>query len=116
MDARTAPRYRSLADRLANAVLTSPGATEPLFRQAIASRATASTCSTKNTPADLPAPVSSYVQKVALHAYKIVDGDVAALKHAGYTEDAIFEITLCAALGAGRARLERGLAALKGEA
>ncbi len=52
---------------------------------------------------------------VARHAYKTTDAHVAALKQAGYSEDAIFELTLSAALGAGMARLERGLAALKGE-
>jgi alkylhydroperoxidase family enzyme len=52
---------------------------------------------------------------VALHAYKTTDADIEKLLQAGYSEDAIFEITLSAALGAGRARLERGLAALKGE-
>ena len=51
---------------------------------------------------------------MALHAYRTTDQDIVALRTAGYSEDAIFEITLSAALGAGLARLERGLAALKG--
>jgi alkylhydroperoxidase family enzyme len=50
---------------------------------------------------------------VAKHAYKVTDADVEALRHAGYSEDAIFEITLSAALGAGLARLERGIEALR---
>jgi hypothetical protein len=37
------------------------------------------------------------------------------LRRAGYSEDAIFEITVSAALGAGMIRLERGLAAMKGD-
>lgn len=52
------------------------------------------------------------MDKVALHAYRITDDDVRALEAAGYSEDEVFEVTLCAALGAGLARFERGLAAL----
>jgi alkylhydroperoxidase/carboxymuconolactone decarboxylase family protein YurZ len=40
---------------------------------------------------------------------------VAALRAAGYSEDAIFEIVASVAVGAGLGRLERGLAALRGE-
>jgi hypothetical protein len=39
---------------------------------------------------------------------------VASLRRAGYSEDAIFEITSSAALGAALGRLERGMAALQG--
>ena len=52
---------------------------------------------------------------MALHAYKVTDRDIDELKQAGYSEDAIFEITLSAALGAGQSRLERALAALEGD-
>ena len=34
------------------------------------------------------------------------------LKSAGYSEDEVFELTLCAALGAALGRYERGVAAL----
>ena len=56
-----------------------------------------------------------YVDMVARHAYKLTDDDLAALQRAGSSEDAIFEITVSAALGAALGRLERGLAALRGE-
>ena len=65
--------------------------------------------------AEIPEALRVYVDKVALHAYKVTDRDIEELKQAGYSEDAIFEITLSAALGAGMSRLERGLAALRGE-
>jgi alkylhydroperoxidase family enzyme len=61
----------------------------------------------------VPEELIRYVDKVTKHAYKVTDADVEALRHAGYSEDAIFEITLSAALGAGLARLERGLEALR---
>ena len=56
--------------------------------------------------------LTGYVNKVALHAYKTLDEGIEALKNAGYSEDAIFELTLSAAICAGQAGLDRGLAAL----
>lgn len=65
--------------------------------------------------AAIPPELEAYVRKVTLYAYKVTDEDIAQLKALGFTEDDLFEITLSAALGAGRIRLECGLAALKGE-
>jgi len=59
--------------------------------------------------------LARYVDTVARHAFKVTDGDVAALQRAGYSDDALFEATVAAALGAALGRLERGLAALRGE-
>ena len=63
---------------------------------------------------DRPAPpdFATYLDKVRAHAYRVTDADVQALKDAGYTEDQIFEHTVSAAVAAGLARLEAGLAAL----
>lgn len=63
----------------------------------------------------LPGPLAAYVDKVARHAYKVTDGDVAELQRAGHSDDALFEITVAAALGAALYRLDKGLAALRGE-
>jgi len=63
---------------------------------------------------EIPADLVDYVRKVALSAYEMTDEDFQRLKETGYSEDAIFEITLCASMGAGLARLERGLTVLKG--
>jgi len=70
--------------------------------------------SSTRTAGDIPTDLADSLNKMALHAYKTTDEDIQALRQAGYSEDAIFEITLSTALGAGLARLERGLAALKG--
>jgi hypothetical protein len=64
---------------------------------------------------DLPGALVPYIDKVALHAYRTDDGDVQTLLESNYSEDAIFEMTVSAALGAGLLCLERGLAALHGE-
>jgi len=59
-----------------------------------------------------PQEFAAYLEKVRLHAYKVTDADVRALKDAGYSEDEIFEHTVSAAVAAGLQRLEAGLAAL----
>jgi len=61
-----------------------------------------------------PAPreFATYLEKVRLHAYKVTDGDVQALRDAGFSEDQIFEHTVSAAVAAGLERLQAGLAAL----
>jgi alkylhydroperoxidase family enzyme len=64
---------------------------------------------------DRPAPAEllPYLEKVRLHAYKVTDRDVEALKEMGFTEDEIFEQTVAAATAAGLERLEAGLRALR---
>jgi alkylhydroperoxidase family enzyme len=52
------------------------------------------------------------VDKVARNAYQVTDEDVDRLRAAGYSDDAIFELTLAAALGASRAQLDAGLRAM----
>jgi alkylhydroperoxidase family enzyme len=99
---------------LADAVLQTPGATDPALRAAVEAYA-ASLGGREGTVAELPEELRPYVEKVARHAYKVVDADVERLRAAGYSEDAIFELTLAAALGAMQARLEAGLAAAEAE-
>jgi len=107
-------RHAANIQRLSDAVLTYPGDTQPSIRHTVeelsAGLGGRPTAKTDQVPSEL----ANSVKKVALHAYKTTDEDIAALQKAGYSEDAIFEITLSAALGAGMARLERGRAALKG--
>ncbi len=102
-----------LRQRLVDAVLDTAGASDPALRRAVQARAAQLGGSAVAGAADVAADLSRYIDKVAMHAYKTTDEDVAALLHAGYSEDAVFEITVSAALGAGMARLERGLAALE---
>lgn len=64
------------------------------------------------TRGELPASLAAYVDKIHDAAYAITDDDVAALKAAGHDDDAIFEITVAAAIGAASHRAERVLAVL----
>ncbi len=108
-------RHAESMQRMVDAILNTPGDTETALRRAIEARAAAYGGRPDQEQAgEVPANLTTYVDKVALHAYKMTDADIEKLLQAGYSEDAIFEITLSAALGAGMARLERGLAALKG--
>ncbi|HAS45266.1 MAG TPA: hypothetical protein DCS93_32585 [Microscillaceae bacterium] len=61
----------------------------------------------RDTSDDLaPALLNTYVDKVARHAYKVVDRDLEALKTDGFSEDEIFELTVTAAFAAGEARVK----------
>jgi alkylhydroperoxidase family enzyme len=104
-------RYGALVQRLVDAVLATPGHTPSALRRAALARA-----AEPGGPAgDLPTPLANHIDTVALGAHRITDGDLAALRHAGSSEDAVFEISVAAAVGAALARLDRGLAALRGE-
>jgi hypothetical protein len=108
-------RYTDLSQRLNDAILTSPGVTDPTLRRAIAEQSARWSYSPPQQIEQVPPELVTYVKKVALYAYKTTEEDIDALRRAGYDDDAIFEITLSAALGAGMTRLKRGLAALKGD-
>ena len=112
-----ADRYSVFSRGLRDAVLgpARGAATDPAVRQAIEARA-GSFGGRPGARAEVPAALTALVDRIAQHAYEVSDGDIAALKQAGYSEQAIFEIAASAALGAGLSRLERGLAALRGTA
>ncbi|MCI0539857.1 MAG: hypothetical protein L0Z50_32005 [Verrucomicrobiales bacterium] len=95
-------------------VLNGPGTTESALRQVIEAYS-ASHSGRRDTPiGEVPEVLRTYLEKVVRHAYKVTEEDVQRLSQAGYSEEAIFEITISAALGAGLGRLEQGLAALQG--
>ena len=47
----------------------------------------------------LAEPLGTLVDKVAKHAYRVTDEDITAAKVSGLTEDQVFEIVVCAAVG-----------------
>jgi alkylhydroperoxidase family enzyme len=100
MDAKYGGKLQELRRRL----LERPGTLDPAIRQAAA----------KGT--DLPEELAHYVDTVRRHAYEVTDGDVRALLDAGYSEDQIFELTVAAAYGAARDRLDAGLDAVRSRA
>jgi alkylhydroperoxidase family enzyme len=95
------------------ALLTRPASTPSSLRQAVLARA-AKLAEKAPSPEAVPADLTAYLDQVVVDAERTTDADVQGLKDHGYSEDQIFELTLCAAFGAGLARLERGLQALEG--
>jgi hypothetical protein len=62
--------------------------------------------------AGLSDPMRTLVEKVADHAYRVTDEDVAAVRAAGLSEDQIFEIVVCAAIGQADRNYNSALTAL----
>jgi len=108
-------RYATYAAALRDGVLGPAGQTPADLRRAVVARAArlGGGADRMDAPA-VPETLAGYVDTVARHAYKVTDEDLAGLLRAGNSEDALFEVTVAAALGAALGRLERGLAALRG--
>jgi hypothetical protein len=62
--------------------------------------------------AGLPEPLKTLVDKVANHAHTIDDRDFAAAMESGRTEDQLFEVVVCAAVGQATRQYQAALAAL----
>lgn len=103
--------YPKKIQRLLDRVLFGTGHTSSQQRQTAANDAFAAEMAIA-AQVDRSDPLATYLQKVALYAYRITDKDIERLKAAGHTEDEIFELTVSAAVGAATKRLDRGLAAL----
>lgn len=104
------PRVRQLTD----SVVKGEGESRPELRQAIVDRALNLSLD-RSKANELPAEIASFLELVTNPPHEITDEDIEALEKAGYSEDVVFEITISAALGAGLARLDQGLASLQEE-
>ena len=60
----------------------------------------------------LAAPLDALIAKVAENATQVTEQDLAAAKASGCTEDHLFELVVCAAVGEATRQYEAGLAAL----
>ncbi len=97
------------------AALTSPGETSTALRSAVEADAALRDGGRREAPVEeIPQELTGFLTKVSANAAGITTEDLAALQTAGYSEDAIFEISVSAALGAAFARLERTLELLDG--
>jgi hypothetical protein len=56
--------------------------------------------------------LGTLIDKVARHAHQVTDGDIAAAKATGLSEDQIFEIVVCAAIGQSTRQYDAALVAL----
>ena len=110
-------RLGPLVEGVREAVLVGLGVTSPALRQAIEGRAAALSGRIRSSGVGGPIPpdLSDFVDRVAVNAWRVTSEEVGALLEAGFSEDEVFEVTVSAAMGAACGRLERGLAALRGE-
>ena len=92
-------RWQALADQVARG----PGELEPERR--------AWACD----PHGAPEFARALVEKLQGRAADIEDADVRALLEAGFSEDQVFEFLVSGSVCAGTRRLERGMAALRGD-
>jgi hypothetical protein len=61
----------------------------------------------------LAEPAATLIDKVARHAYRVTDEDIAAVRALGRSEDQVFEIVVCAAVGQASRQYDTALAALE---
>jgi len=91
---------RALLSAMEQRILTGRGMASPEIRaQAFAA-------------SDLPEPLATLVDRVARRSFEVTDTDFADALTAGFTEDQLFEIVVCAAVGASSRQHQAGLAAL----
>lgn len=103
---RSEKAHRRHAEELAallQAVLESPAETDRATRAAA------------YQSDELSPPLRKYVAKVRGESYRITDEDIQMLLRAGYSQDAVFEITVASALGAAMRRLEASLGGRRAE-
>jgi alkylhydroperoxidase family enzyme len=98
-------RHEAYRRGLVDAILNAPGEIPADVRRAVLERA----------KAGIPPRLAQYIDTVSRHAYRVTAQDVADLQQSGHSDDAIFEVTVASAVGAAMYRLERGMAALRGE-
>jgi hypothetical protein len=102
--------YTTALHRMTNSILNSKGDTSPAIRSLVKDHA----ASLERLPQDsLPTVIKSLVDKVASGGYRVTDTDIDRLRQSGYSEDAIFEIIVCAASATSVERLEMGVRALR---
>ncbi len=66
-------------------------------------------CAFDNEP---PQPLRVLLDKVATKSAHVTDADFAAAMEAGFTDDQLFELVICAAVGQATRQYDAGLAAL----
>lgn len=86
---------------LVRRILEGDGKTSPSERQAAFNNS------------GLAEPLGALVDKVALHAHRVTDEDVISARAAGLSEDQVFEVVVCAAIGQANRQYDAALAALE---
>jgi hypothetical protein len=90
-----------LVDQLRHTVLHAPAVTDTATRMAAA------------TGQPLPEPAATYTATVRDQSHRITDADIDRLTAADYSQDAIYEITVAAAVGAALRRYDTAVNAVR---
>jgi alkylhydroperoxidase family enzyme len=93
-------KKRSIHHDLVNSILRGPG------------RAPGEQRARAFDNAELPEPLRPLLDKVATKSAQVTDADFATAREAGFTDDQLFELVICAAVGQSTRQYEAGLAAL----
>lgn len=104
------------------AALTTPGATSAEVRRAVNERVRVRVLQQSEPPGgsspdpriSLSAEIMAFVDGVAERSSDVTAAQVDALRETGLSDEAIFELTVVAAVSRGIVQLERGLDALEG--
>lgn len=91
---------RAARSALISRILTGEGHASPAQRQAAF------------VDEGLAEPVGSLVRKIAHDAHRVTDQDIAHARASGLSEDQLFEIAVCAAVGQATRQHDAALAAL----
>src|SRR5579875_1458546 len=91
---------RSIHRRLVSRILQGPGSAPAEQRARAFDNAGA------------PEPLRVLLDKVATRAAEVTDADFDSAARAGFTDDQLFELVVCSAVGAATRQYEAGLAAL----
>lgn len=92
------------ARKLLDSVLGRRGRADRALREAALRRGAAATGVFPEPDGDGLGAAEPLVDKVARHAYRVTDEDIAAARAGGWSEDEIFDAIVATALGAGFSR------------
>jgi hypothetical protein len=115
-------RHRDVIRALRDAALDTRGDSDPSTRRAVFDRAVELSggdihqpgTGREPTPSEgLPDALDELIDKESRHAFKVVDRDLDRLRASGLSQDAVFELIVAAAVGAGVGRFDRALDALR---
>jgi len=88
-------------------LLSANGEADPELRQSVEAFVAGKWGSPRPAAAALPDDLTTYCEKLALHAHQITDEDVDALRAAGYSNGEIYEITIVGSFGVALIGLEQ---------
>ena len=97
---------------IAEAILGDVGELDPDVRQAIFDRSASHAYAMPPDHSPFPEALEKLTDLVSTQVYKVDDSHIAQLRAEGFSEDAILEAILSAAVSAGASRFSIGLAAL----